>query len=103
MIDDELRPIVTEFVAEMLNDPRCESVLLDAGEDAVVGSDVPVLYLDVTGKRYGYTFTIVGDEYSATIRNSSTNETITVMRGREGAWGLRELLAEIKTKLWGDK
>lgn len=49
MIDDGLRPIVTEFVAEMLNDPHCESVLLDVGEDAVVGSDLPVLYLDVAG------------------------------------------------------
>lgn len=51
MIDGELRPIVTEFVAEMLNDSRCESVLLDVGEDAPGGgSDLPVLYLDVAGK-----------------------------------------------------
>lgn len=50
MIDGELRPIVTEFVAEMLNDPRYESILLDVREDARVGSDMPVLYLDVTGK-----------------------------------------------------
>lgn len=103
MIDDELRPIVTEFVVEMLNDPCCESILLDVGEDATVGSDVLVFYLDVTGKRCGCTLTIVGGEYSATIRNSNTNETITAMRGREGAWGLQELLAEIKTKLWEDK
>lgn len=34
MIDDGLRPIVTQFVAAMLNDPRCESILLDVGEDA---------------------------------------------------------------------
>ena len=50
MIDDGLRPIVTQFVAEMLNDPRCESILLDAGEDAREDSDLLVLYLDVTGK-----------------------------------------------------
>lgn len=31
MINDELRPVVTEFVAEMLNAPHCESILLDAG------------------------------------------------------------------------
>ena len=103
MIDGELRPIVVEFVAEMLDDPCCESVLLDVGEDAMVGSDLPVLYMDVIGKRYGCTLTIVGGDYSATIRNSNTNETITAMRGRDGAWGLRELLNEIKTRLWEDK
>lgn len=103
MIDDELRPVVTEFVVEMLNDPRCESVLLDVGEDATVDSDLPVLYMDVVGKRCGCTLSVVGDEYSATIRDSNTNETITTLRGREWVWGLRGLLAEIKTKLWGDK
>lgn len=102
MIEDELRPIVTQFVAEMLNDLRCESILLDVGEDATVGSELPVLYLDVTGKRYGCTLHIVGGEYSATMRDSSTNETITTMRGREGAWELQKLLGEIKTKLWED-
>lgn len=103
MIVDELRPIVSEFIVEMLNDPCCKSVLLDVGEDAVVGSDLPVLYLDVTGKRYGCTFSIVGGEYSASIRNCGTNETITTVKGREGAWELRELLGEIKTKLLEDK
>lgn len=103
MIDDELLPIVTEFVVEALNDPRCESILLDVGEDAMVDSDLPVLYLDVTGKRYGCTLNIVGGEYSASIRNSDTNETITTVKGREGAWELQELLNEIKTKLWEDK
>ena len=102
MIDDELRPIVTEFVAGMLNDPRCESVLLDVGEDAVVDSDLPVLYLDVTGKRYGCTLSIVGDEYSVSIRDCDMGETIATVKGGE-AWLLRELLAEIKTKLWEDK
>lgn len=102
MIDDELRPIVAEFVVEMLNDPRCESVLLDAGEDARVGSDQPVLYLGVVGKRYGCTLNIVGGEYSVIIRDRYTNETITAVKG-EGAWGLQELLGEIKTKLWEDK
>lgn len=103
MIDDGLRPAVTRFVAEMLNDPRCESILLDTGEDAIVGSDLPVLYLDVIGKRYGCTLSIVGEEYSASIRDRDTNETITTVKGREEAWWLRELLDEIKTKLWEDK
>ena len=103
MIDDELRPIVTQFVTEMLNDPRCESLLLDTGEDAIVGSDVAVLYLDVTGERYGCALSIVGGEYSVTVRDSDTNSTITTVRGREGAWELQELLGEIETKLWEDK
>lgn len=103
MIDDELRPIVIEFVAEMLNDTHCESVLLDTGEDAIVGSDVPVLYMDVTGKRYGCTLSVVGGKYSVSIRNRDTDETITTVERGEGAWGLQELLAEIKTKLWEDK
>ena len=99
MIDDRLRPIVTEFIAEMLNDPRCESILLDVGEDAVVGSDLAVLYLDIVGKQYGCTLSIVGEEYSVSIRDRDTDETITTVKGREGAWELRELLGEIKTKL----
>lgn len=103
MINDELHPIVTEFIVEMLNDPHCESILLDAGEDARVGSDLPVLYLDVTGKRYECTLSILGGEYSAGVRDRDTNKTITTVKGREGAWGLQELLAEIKTKLWEDK
>lgn len=102
MIDGELRPIVTQFVAEVLNDPRCESILLDVGEDAGVGSDLLVLYLDVTGKRYGCTLNVVGGEYSASIRNTGTNETIITVRGRE-AWELQELLNEVKTRLWEDK
>ena len=102
MIDDGLRPIVTEFIVEMLNDPRCESILLDTGEDAILDSDLPVLYLDVTGKRYGCTLNIVGGEYSASIRDRDMDETITTVKG-EGAWWLQELLGEIKTKLWEDK
>ena len=102
MIDGELRPIVSEFVVEMLNDPCCESVLLDTGEDAILDSDLPVLYLDVTGKHYGCTLNIVGGEYSASIRDRGTDEAITTVKGEE-AWTLRELLAEIKTKLWEDK
>ena len=31
VIDDELRSAVIEFIVEMLNDPFCESVLLDTG------------------------------------------------------------------------
>ena len=88
MIDDELRPIVTEFIVEMLNDPLCESVLLDTGEDAIVGSDQPVLYLDVTGKRYGGTLNIVGGEYSASIRDRDTDEMVTTVK-RDGAWRLQ--------------
>lgn len=103
MIDDELRPAVIEFVTEMLNDPHCESVLLDVGEDAMVDSDLAVLYLDIVGKRYGCTLTVVGGEYSASVRNSDTNETVTTVKGREGAWELQDLLDEIKTKLWEDK
>lgn len=103
MIDDELRPVVTEFVAEMLNDPRCESILLDAGEDARVVSDLPALYMDVAGKRYGCTINIVGEEYSVSIRDRDTNKTITTVERGKGSWGLRELLAEIKIKLLEDK
>lgn len=103
MIDDRLRPIVIEFVVEMLNDPRCESVLLDTGEDAGVDSDLPVLYLDVTGKQYGCTLSIVGEEYSVSIRDRDMDETITTVKGRDEAWLLRELLGEIKTRLWEDK
>lgn len=102
MIDDELRPIVTEFVTEMLNDPRCESVLLDTGEDAKVDSELPVLYLDATGKRCGCTLSIVGGEYSASVRDRNTDETIETVKGRE-AWGLQRLLGEVKTRLWEDK
>lgn len=65
MIDDGVRPVVTEFVAEMLNDPRCESILVDVGEDARVGSGRPVLYLDVIGKRYGCTLSLL---WAASIR-----------------------------------
>lgn len=99
MIVDELRPIVTEFIAEMLNDPCCESILLDVGEDAMVDSDLPVLYLDVTGKRYGCALSIVGGEYSASIRNCGTDETITTVKGREWSWELRELLEDFRTRL----
>lgn len=103
MIDGELRPIVTEFITEMLNDPRCGSILLDTGEDAMVGSDLPVLYLDVIGKRHGCTLNIVGEEYSVSIRDRDTDETITTVERRAGVWELQELLDEIKTKLWEDK
>lgn len=103
VIVDELRPIVSEFIVEMLNDPRCESILLDVGEDAMVDSDLAVLYLDIVGKQYGCTLTVVGGEYSASVRNSDTNETVTTVKGRKGAWGLQGLLGEIKTKLGEDK
>lgn len=103
VIDDGLRSIVGEFIAEMLNDPNCESILLDVGEDAIVGSDLPVLYMDIIGRQYGCTLSVVGGEYSASIRDSGTNETITTMKGRGVAWELQELLDEIKTKLQEDK
>nr|DAF93803.1 MAG TPA: hypothetical protein [Siphoviridae sp. ct0eR1] len=85
MIDDELRPIVTEFIVEMFNDPRCESILLDTGEDAILDSDLPILYSDVIGKRYGYTLNIAGDEYSVSIRDRNTNSTITTVERGKGA------------------
>lgn len=103
MIDDGFRPVVTEFIAEMLNDPRCKSVLLDVGEDAMVDSDLAVLYLDIVGKQYGCTLSIVGSECSASIRDRDTDETITTVKGRKGAWEFQELLDEIKTKLWEGK
>nr|DAS53863.1 MAG TPA: hypothetical protein [Caudoviricetes sp.] len=88
----------------MLNDPCCESILLDVGEDAMVDSDLPALYLDVIGKQYGCTLSIVGGEYSVSIRDRDTNKTVTAIeRGKKGAWELQELLAGIKTKLWEDK
>lgn len=99
MIAGELCPIVTGFVAEMLNDPCCESILLDVGEDATVDSDLPVLYLDIVGKRYGGTLSIVGEEYSASIRNCGTNETVTTVKRGEGAWELQELLDDFRTRL----
>lgn len=98
MIDGELRPIVSEFIAEMLNDSCCESILLDVGEDAVVDSDLAVLYLDITGKYHDYTLSIVGDEYSGCIRYATGKTRVTVERGT-GAWGFRELLDDFRTRL----
>lgn len=103
MIDDGLRPIVTEFVAEMLNDSRCESVLVETREDGGVGGDLPGLYLDIAGKHYDYILSIVGDKYSGRIKYVHTNYPMLEVEGERGEWGLRELLAEIKTKLRGDK
>lgn len=99
MIDNEPHPIVIQFVAEMLNDPCCEFILLDVGGDAMVDGDLPALYLDIVGKQYECTLSIVGEEYSASIRNCGTDETIATVKGREGAWELQWLLDEIKTKL----
>lgn len=103
MINDELRPIVTEYIVEMLNDPRCDSILLDVREDARVDSDLPALYLDVIGERYGCTLNVLGGEYSASVRDRDTNRTITMVERGKGAWALQELLGEIKTRLWEDK
>lgn len=98
MIDGELRPIVTGFVAEMLNDPCCESILLDVGEDAMVDSGLPVLYLDITGKHHDYILSIVGDEYSGSIRYV-TGKTRMIVEGETGAWRLRNLLNDFRTRL----
>lgn len=98
MIDDELRPVVTEFVVEMLNDPCCESILLDVGEDAMVGSGLPVLYLDITGKYHDYILSVVGDEYSGSIRYA-TGKTQMIVEGETGAWWLRKLLDDFRTRL----
>lgn len=103
MINDELRPIVTRFIAEMLNDPHCESVLVDTREDGGVGGDLPVLYLDIAGKHYDYLLSIVGDKYSGRIQYVHTNYPMLAVEGERGGWGLQELLDEIKTKLRGDK
>lgn len=99
MIDGGLRPVVVEFIAEMLNDPCCESILLDGSREAVKGGGLPVLYLDVTGKRYGCTLSIVEGEYSAIIRDFNKNEAIEIAERETGAWELQGLLGEIKTKL----
>lgn len=100
MIDDELRPIVTQFVAEMLNDPCCESILLDVGEDAMVGSGLPALYLDITGKYHDYILFIVGDEYSGRVQYADVARMI--VEGKTGAWGLRKLLDDFRTRLRGE-
>lgn len=83
----------------MLNDPCCESILLDVGEDAMVDSDLAVLYLNIVGKQYGCTLSIVGSEYSASIRDRDTNKTITTVERGKGAWGLRNLFGEIEIRL----
>lgn len=98
MIDDGLRPIVSEFIVEMLNDPHCESVLLDVGEDAMVDSGLPVLYLDITGKYHDYILSIVGDEYSGCVRYA-TGKTRTIVERGTGAWRLRELFDDFRTRL----
>ena len=98
MIDDCLRPIVTEFIVEMLNDPHCESILLDVGEDAMVDSNLPVLYIDVTGKHHDYILSVVGDKYSGRVQYA-TGKTRMIVEGETGAWGLRKLLDDFRTRL----
>lgn len=98
MINGELRPIVTGFVAEMLNDPCCEYILLDAGEDARIESSLPVLYLDVTGKHCDYILSIVGDKYSGSIQYATGKTRVIVERGT-GTWRLRKLLNDFRTRL----
>lgn len=101
MINDELRPIVAEFIVEMLNDPHCESILLDVDEGVRADNGLPVLYLDVLGKRYDYISSIVGDKYSGRIQYVHTNYTVMAVEEERGAWGFRKLLDEFKTKLRG--
>ena len=101
MIDDGLRPIVTEFIVEMLNDPHCKSILLDVGEDAMVDSD-PSSTWTLSGNNTG-ALSPSREVSVRRIRDCDTNKTITTVKGVEGAWGLQDLLDEIKTKLWGDK
>lgn len=68
MIDGELRPIVTEFVVEMLNDPRCEFILLDVrGGVSEWEAICPSSTWTSSGKRCGCTLNIVGGEYSVSI------------------------------------
>nr|DAS08689.1 MAG TPA: hypothetical protein [Caudoviricetes sp.] len=85
----------------MFNDPHCESILLDAGEDAMVDSDLPVLYLDIAGKHHDYILYVVGDEYSGCVRYA-TGKTRTIVEREVGAWRLRELLDDFRTRLRGE-
>ena len=98
VIDNGLRPIVTEFIVEMLNDPCCESILLDVGEDAMVGSGLPALYMDVTGKHHDYILSVVGDKYSGRVQYA-TGKTRMIVEGETGVWRLRELLDDFRTRL----
>lgn len=88
---------MTGFVAEMLNDLCCESILLNVGEDAMACSSLPVLYLDISGKYHDYILSIVGDEYSGRIQYANTARTI--VEGERGAWGFRKLLDDFRTRL----
>ena len=62
-------------------------------------SDLAVFYLDITGKRCDYILSIVGDEYSGSIRYATGKTRVTV-EGERGAWGLRELFDDFRTRLW---
>jgi hypothetical protein len=64
----------------------------------MVDSDLPVLYLDVTGKHHDYILSIVGDEYSGSIRYA-TGKTQTIVEKGRGAWRLQELLDDFRTRL----
>lgn len=102
MIDNELCPIVAEFMTEMLNDPHCESILLDVDKDVRADSGLPVLYLDVMGKHYDYRLSIAGDKYSGRVQYVHTNYPMMVVEGERGARRFQELLNEFKTRLRGD-
>lgn len=66
-------------------------------------SDLPVLYVDVIGRCYECTFSIVGGDYSAGIRDCDTDEMVAGVKGGKMVWGLQELLDEFKTRLWWDR
>lgn len=63
----------------------------------MVDSGLPVLYLDITGKYHDYILSILGDEYSGSIKYVNTART--TVEGERGAWGLQELLDDFRTRL----
>lgn len=57
----------------------------------------------LSGNGTGALSTLWGGEYSVSIRDRDTNETITTVEREREAWELQDLLGEIKTRLWEDK
>lgn len=64
----------------------------------MVGSGLPALYLDITGKYHDYILSVVGDEYSGSIRYA-TGKTRMIVEGETGVWWLRKLLDDFRTRL----
>nr|DAN02256.1 MAG TPA: hypothetical protein [Caudoviricetes sp.] len=88
----------------MLNDPRCESILLDVGEDAWWA--VICLFSTWTspGNGTGALSPVWGGgEYSAAIRDSEMDEMVAGVKGRrergKRPWELQELLDDFRTRL----